>query len=963
MIGQEAIVKLFLLLSLFQINGVLAQEAAVDYSLTTNNSIPPFGLSLVPKASGNSFTNLTGSSLYNPGTAFSLGATRTNTLGLANDENIPVWHGITCWQQIILPFDTSLNPVKPGEKAAQMLACQNINPSKMLRFAVDNCNLKKECSKFILSLDKPDLSKIMIAPQFVAEDYLNYHIDTFSSQMEEIDRIREFVNNGPDKNLLPKNCMPKYIPGTKHGISIDNCNPTAMDEAYKKNQDKCMPGMRGCSFSSKDDGKSSINNWSTYNSSQGPTDLSAEALSRYEGYTKYKKDQSYTDINENDKSLIGKLHKIITNNDSQGIKLNKIFQILDNEKKKGLLDPVFSYTQESISSDEAVFKKSPHLNFFKQLIQASSKLNFNSIKNAFVKYRTEAAVSILQRDCENTPSFLEICSEYTAIQNGYENSAFWNASTYSKIKPNFEDEFNRYNELKTARPNGIKDLEDYNLIMDAQLCSTFGNGNVFLKKSTPPPPTSPSSLDYSSLLSGSNLNPDLEKQINQYYLNEYNKEKAKKFRESIDSEIAKSNEYWQSSKSSGSSSHLTNSPFNTKTYDKTKVDESENKAVSNNDNIKSASSIKETAEVTKGSDNVGTEIAKVKEISSENAVNGSGSGTTVSRSDIGGSTDVGSSMRNVNSPSTFSNQSYSNVNKKNGSSSEYVSSSSKTGNSSESNGNLSEKVNDLTRKLASSESNLEKFKAETKAAEEERARQAQAESDAKTIADLQAKLVEANADAKKPAITSSITDKVNSEPVPASFSISPKSIKSETGNKEKEVVAQNNPRDQEVRNNPVASSTIATPTSRNSNASAVSQSGVSSQMAYAPGDSRSSIVLTKMDGLTSENAVEKINEKITSLNGKPFYIEEGGIVKKIIPTIVNDVVAVDEFGKPIYEKIVVGNDEKIALTQGKSQAKAKRAPASISDKADLKRDQEERLKFERAEYLKLRNLTNGILNK
>jgi len=114
-----------------------------------------------------------------------------------------------------------------------------------------------------------------------------------------------------------------------------------------------------------------------------------------------------------------------------------------------------------------------------------------------------------------------------------------------------------------------------------------------------------------------------------------------------------------------------------------------------------------------------------------------------------------------------------------------------------------------------------------------------------------------------------------------------------------------------------------------------------------------------MDGLSNEKAVEKINEKITELKGSPFFIEEGGVVKQIIPMVVNDVVVTDKFGMPMYETILVEKEGKVA----KQSTKIKRAPASISDKADLKRDQEEKLKYDRAEYLKLRKITNRVLNK
>lgn len=110
--------------------------------------------------------------------------------------------------------------------------------------------------------------------------------------------------------------------------------------------------------------------------------------------------------------------------------------------------------------------------------------------------------------------------------------------------------------------------------------------------------------------------------------------------------------------------------------------------------------------------------------------------------------------------------------------------------------------------------------------------------------------------------------------------------------------------------------------------------------------------------MTSEKVTQTISNKIIELNGTPFYIEEGGMVKEIIAVVKDGKVLLDDKGNPIYEKIVKGKvgDKKFAKAKDKD-----RTPASITDAADLKRDQEEKLKRDRAEYLKLKNLTNGIL--
>ncbi len=39
--------------------------------------------------------------------------------------------------------------------------------------------------------------------------------------------------------------------------------------------------------------------------------------------------------------------------------------------------------------------------------------------------------------------------------------------------------------------------------------------------------------------------------------------------------------------------------------------------------------------------------------------------------------------------------------------------------------------------------------------------------------------------------------------------------------------------------------------------------------------------------MSIEKANEAINEKIIESNGNPFYIEEGGYVKEVLPVIIN----------------------------------------------------------------------------
>lgn len=114
------------------------------------------------------------------------------------------------------------------------------------------------------------------------------------------------------------------------------------------------------------------------------------------------------------------------------------------------------------------------------------------------------------------------------------------------------------------------------------------------------------------------------------------------------------------------------------------------------------------------------------------------------------------------------------------------------------------------------------------------------------------------------------------------------------------------------------------------------------------------LVLTKVDGLSQDAFVDTINSKIKEFNGEPFLIEEGGYVKEIIPVLKDGRVVMDDKGQPIFEKIVKG---KVADVKAK---KSGRAPASVTNAADLKKLEAQKVKKEvdRIKYKSLKDLTD-----
>ena len=269
----------------------------------------------------------------------------------------------------------------------------------------------------------------------------------------------------------------------------------------------------------------------------------------------------------------------------------------------------------------------------------------------------------------------------------------------------------------------------------------------------------------------------------------------------------------------------------------------------------------------------------------------------------------------------------------------------------------------LMKKLAAAEENLEKLKADAEEAEEDRAKQKKVDEEAALIKDLKGQIsdlktqsaknnekrvAEAAAQASEQSRAASVN---NSHSYNSGSSVittrgdAPAAKAQAAESYEAKASAASAPQSSSSRS---GSSAILSSTS-NSDGSRTTTLG-------------SGLVVTTVDGMTTEKAQQTISNRILELNGIPFYIEEGGMVKEIIAVVKDGKVLLDENGQPIFEKIVKGKvgDKKFAA---KVKDKKDRAPAAITDAADLKRDQEEKLKRERAEYLKLKNLTNGALKK
>ncbi len=101
------------------------------------------------------------------------------------------------------------------------------------------------------------------------------------------------------------------------------------------------------------------------------------------------------------------------------------------------------------------------------------------------------------------------------------------------------------------------------------------------------------------------------------------------------------------------------------------------------------------------------------------------------------------------------------------------------------------------------------------------------------------------------------------------------------------------------------------------------------------------VVLTGLDGAGSSKISESINKMIFAEAGKPFYIEEGGYVKEIIPVIVDGEIVKGEDGAPIYKTVIKGKVGEFKI-DSKGLKNKKDQVAKSTSPADVKRSDEER---------------------
>jgi len=268
---------------------------------------------------------------------------------------------------------------------------------------------------------------------------------------------------------------------------------------------------------------------------------------------------------------------------------------------------------------------------------------------------------------------------------------------------------------------------------------------------------------------------------------------------------------------------------------------------------------------------------------------------------------------------------------------------------------LNDRLSELTKKLTATEDHLAKLQESKDEEASEKALQKKRDEDNKTIADLQNQIAELKKESvkapEKTPVTIAETNLGGLSRSPAlSGSVPSVEAKKEENDKGSSSTEGAAARSSGQSAQSVSSGAESSPIAKNSASGGSSTSSSGSSTGGKP-----LLVLSKSDGMTAEKITESINEKIIELGGQSFEIEENGVKMEIIPEIKNGKILLDAKGKPRFLKKV---------KSGKELASAKsRVPASVTDQADLKRLEEEKVKRDRAMLRDLKNVTNKAVQK
>lgn len=696
-------------------------------------------------------------------------------------------------------------------------------------------------------------------------------------------------------NLYVHDCFNRFRMDAKN----KNCNTEMLTDIFEKHQEKCLGG-NACF---RNESSEVTENYAAYKELKKSDERSR--FTKIEGFLNNRVNVAVKDIMKEDNKMIQRLKELVSDESFKKLKAEQkmefFFDKIGFNNLEKLNDPILGKDFGSMTSRDLISKSGK----YKELmaIVDDKTLTAESFEQRYNDFRKKRANEMLTKgnSCRETKSLDDICVDVTGLAD--RKSVAKEAINADRLSSRIVNRDEDYERLKVLYGKGGDD-NTLAIFIEAKRCSAFGLGNEMLSFTNG---------------SGTELMTEGKSGISRLRENSGKDDtKDGSDRNSIMDYVGDLHTVSGSSKGVVSSGAI-------------------------------SSKVVEDGEITE----VPMDTSATSSFAGQfnNAISTPASGTSYNSNSFA---DYNSSSFGSSYVDTSSNGS------SNGKKDDNSSSSDSSGGSLA----VNDKVSDLMKRLAAAEERVDKMKADSEAAEADRAKQKKIDEENALIKELRGQITDLKGQAAKKEVVAEAPAKVQQESKSQSFSGALNGSGSISSSRS----------DASAGKSSAAAESYEGP--RNSGSAPQSSSGgsVSRGIASVSGailtsssandgvkttTLASGLVLTTIDGLTSEKATQTISNRIIELNGAPFYIEEGGLVKEIIPVMKDGKVLLDDKGNPIYEKITKGKvgDKKYAK-KGKD-----REPASITDSADLKRDQEEKLKRERAEYLKLKNITSGAINK
>lgn len=596
--------------------------------------------------------------------------------------------------------------------------------------------------------------------------------------------------------------------------------------------------------------------------------------------------------------IMKEILSLMKTKESKESKITKLFKKLGELKDRGQLDPALAFGDSFNYYDSEHLNQSKHYAFVSKLFSVKG-IKEDQAREQFMNYRKDYVQKSLASSCQDSPRFMDICKMATDTSRS-KKVLLDNRDSTLRIEAYPEAE--RLQALQEALPGVIVSSDDYNLYMDAKRCDSY---SLELKRKS-----DETSIDQELVDSAS----DRDRAQTYSVFQNIDMKVSTQVIDSLQSPVVSKALIEQSSESLSAV-------------------ESKSSSSRNTDEVKSQKADAEPETAPTETTNGFSDFAhSAKEQASQSPFPSSDYTHSIPAS----LPEIKPSLPQAPDKSIVEGMS--------------------------GNGALNDKISDLTKRLNTAEENLAKMKEEKVQEDKDHEHEQKLAAEKAKVAELSKQIAEAKAQAQKEkaqAISSASSKAASFAPA-----VSMPTNRSSAYQEQKANADQYRRPSQTVQNEPRSQSSLqgsplVSPQAPSSAISGSSGRAIASTTASAE-SAGPKIVLT---GLSPEKAREIISAKILSLpqsallSGAVLDVEEGGVLKQIIPLVVDGKVKLDELGNPMYEKIV---RKKLAKGADKT-----RAPASVVDAADLKRMDEERMKKERsrAEYLKLKKLTEEARDK